>query len=145
MKKIILSLFLLSLFSISCESDDGITYQTPDYLTATWKFNNIGTINAQNVLVYQDYINEATCEADNLRLNADKTFSLNDFTLTGQNCVNESISGTYTLLNRDLTLIYLVNNIEVKTIYSIVSLTNTELVVSTLNDVEQIVFYKLLR
>jgi hypothetical protein len=144
MKKIILSILIMSVFTISCESsDDDITYKTPDYLSGKWIFKEIGTINAQNVLVYQDYVNEAACEADNLQLNPDKTFSFNDYTTEGIACVNQNFSGSYSIVNKELILNYTIENIEYEDIFTIVSLTYDEVTVSGSNDLGEIVFYKL--
>ncbi|TDP60142.1 lipocalin family protein [Flavobacterium dankookense] len=144
MKKIFLSLLSLSVFLLSCESsDDDITYVKPDYLSGTWEFSKIGTINAQNVLVYEDYQNETGCEADNLVLKNDNTFVSNDFSTEGINCVNASFSGDFILDNRDLIFNYVIENIEYENVLTIVALTNTEITVSGTNDLGEIVFYKL--
>ena len=147
MKKIIISILFLSIFTISCESDNEIKpYVTPDYITGKWLFKKTGSINAQNVVLYEDYVHAATCEEDNLDLkNGNKTFSLNEYTVTGTNCVNSATTGNFSILNKDLTLTYIVNNNEVKTVFTVVSLTYDELVLSTTNDVNQVVFYKLSR
>lgn len=144
MKKLILSIVCLLLLTTSCESDDSATYTTPDYLSGKWIFKEIGTINSQSVLVYQDYVNQQTCEADNLNLiNTDKTFSLNDFMPEGQTCANKGYTGGFSIVNRDLKLNYTIENIKYEDVYSIISLTKTDLIVSTSNDLGIVTFYKL--
>lgn len=146
MKKIILSILMLSLFTLSCESDDdGITYTTPDYISGKWIFKKIGTVNSQTVLIYQDYPNEATCEADNIVINQDGTFALNDFTTQGTTCVNQGISGNYSLVNKDLTLSYTIENVQYEEVLTIVSLTYDEVTLTGSDDLGQVVFYKLSR
>jgi hypothetical protein len=145
MKKILLSLLFLSLCFTSCESDDGITYTTPDYISGTWKFDQIGTINNQNFVLYQNYPNSQTCESDNFVLNTNGTLEINDYTLDGTNCVNAPLAGTFTLVNKDLTFTYTENNVQVTKVYTIISLTYTEMVIVNPNSLGQSVFYKLKR
>lgn len=145
MKKIILSLIVLSIFSLSCESDDGITYTTPDYISGKWNYNQIGGINENGFVIYESYPNSQTCESDNFVLNTNGTLEINDYTLNGTNCVNAPLAGTYTLVNKDLTFTYTENNVQVTKVYTIISLTYTEMVIVTPNSLGQSVFYKLKR
>jgi hypothetical protein len=145
MKKIILSLIVLSIFIFSCESDDGITYTTPDYITGKWNFSKIGAINSQGNVIYQDYPNTQTCEQDNLVLNADGTFEINDFSLEGTNCVNAVKSGDYTIFNKDLTIKYTEASVLVTKVYTILTLTYDEITIVTTNTTGESVFYKLTR
>ena len=146
MKKIILSLVILSLFTFSCERDDGITYTTPDYISGKWVFDKVGTINPQPVysVIYQDYQNDANCIKDNFLLNADGTFSINDYTPSGSTCVNNARTGSYTLVNKDVTLSYTVNNLVVLKTYTITALTYTELTIAS-DENGVTTFYKLIR
>ena len=145
MKKIILSIFSLLFLITSCASDDDIVkFVTPDYISGKWFFKEVGTVNGQSVVVYKDYINQETCEQDNLSLvNTDKTFSLSDFMIEGQTCVNKGYTGSFSIVNRDLKLNYTQENNNIETVYTIVSLTNTDLIISTLNDLGEVTFYKL--
>jgi hypothetical protein len=146
MKNIVLSLLFLSFFLISCESEDnGITYTTPDYITGKWNFSKIGAINSQGNVIYQDYPNTQTCESDNLVLDADGTFEINDFSLQGTNCANAVQSGDYSLVNKNLTIKYTEASVLVTKVYTILTLTYDEVVVVTTNSLGQLVFYKLTR
>ena len=146
MKKIFLSIVFLSLICLSCESDNDPTYKTPDYISGKWSFVKIGTINPQPVyaVIYQDYQNAANCEKDNLILNTDNTFAVNEFVASGTSCVNTSINGSYTLLNKDITLSYTVNNVANVKLYTIIALTYSELTVAE-NENGVTTFYKLIR
>lgn len=146
MKKLVLSLLFLSLFLTSCESeDDGITYTTPDYITGKWNFSKIGAINSQGNVIYQDYPNTQTCEQDNLVLNVDGTFEINDFSLEGTSCANTVQSGEYTLVNKDLTIEYTEATVLVTKLYTIVALSYDEVTIVTTDSMGQALFYKLTR
>jgi hypothetical protein len=144
MKKIVLSILFLSLFLTSCESDDdGITYTTPDYLSGKWAFSEIGVINDQNFVIYQDYSNEVNCEADNLVLGIDSSFVLSDFSTVSSNCQNNQTSGEYVRENKNLILFYSESGINYEKVYTIVALSYTEITVSTANSSGETIFYKL--
>ncbi len=150
MKKILFSILFLSVVSFSCDSeDDGITYTTPDYLSGRWNFSKIGTINNQNFVIYQNYINETTCEADNLVLRPDNTFALSDFTTvlvgTTPTCESDVINGQFIRQNRNLILIYRQNQIDYEITYTINALTYNEITLSTVNNIGETIFYKLTR
>jgi hypothetical protein len=146
MKKIILLLLFFSFFLTSCESEeDGITYTTPDYITGKWNFSKIGSINSQSIVIYQDYPNTQTCESDNLILNADGTYEINDFSLQGTNCVSTAQTGNFILFNKDITVSYTENNILVTKSYTVISLTYQEMIIVTTNASGQSIFYKLIR
>jgi hypothetical protein len=146
MKKIFIILLTITTF-LSCESDDGITYVTPDYLSGKWVLDQIGSINAQNVLVYQNYINDEGCEKNNLILNSDGSYEMNDFQLVGLTCENSQQLGSYELNNNILSLSYIdeeEENQNTTDSFTIISLTITEVQISyTENDTEQLVFLKL--
>lgn len=148
MKKLFISLLFISVASVSCDSeDDGITYTTPDYLSGKWVFSEYGTINDQLYVVYQDYANEATCEADNLELKSDNTFVLSDFssTLVGTNvvCESEVTNGVFSRENRELTLSYTDAGIEYEKVFTINALSYNEITLSTVNNLGETEFYKL--
>lgn len=144
MKKLILSMVCLLLLTTSCESSDSATYISEDYISGKWVFKEMGTINNLGVVVYQDYINQATCDEDNLNLeNKAKTFSLNNFIKEGQTCVNKGFVGDFSIVNRDLFLTYTKENTNIETVYSIVSFTKTDLIISTSDDLGLVTFYKL--
>jgi len=146
MNKLFLYLASLSFILLSCESDNDITYATPDYISGKWVFSKIGTINPQPVysVIYQDYQNDASCDKDNLTLNPDTTFSSNDFAAQGLSCVNTSINGSYTLVNKDITLSYTQDNVPTIETYTITALTYTELTIVG-NQNGTTTFYKLVR
>ena len=144
MKKLILSMVCLLLLTTSCESNDSATYLSPDFISGKWIFKEVGAINSQSVVVYQEYVNQQNCEEDNLNLlNTDKTFSLNDFMLEGQTCANKGYTGSFSIVNRDLFLTYTKENTNIESVYSIVSFTKTDLIISTSDDLGLVTFYKL--
>ncbi len=150
MKKTLLFVLFFAIIASSCESDDdGVTYTTPDYLSGKWVFSKYGTINAQNYVIYQDYVNEATCEADNLVLGINNTFTLNDFSSvvagSSTTCENDQTNGQYVRINRDLVLVYTENNMTYEQTFNIVALTYNEITLSTVNGLGETVFYKLVK
>ncbi|HBI00310.1 MAG TPA: hypothetical protein PLL09_02035 [Flavobacterium sp.] len=150
MKKIFIVLLTISTF-LSCESDDGITYVTPDYLSGKWVWDQIGAINAQNVLVYQSYVNDEGCEKNNLILNNNGSYEKNDFQLVGSVCENSQQLGSYELNNNILSLSYIdeeeeEENQNVTDYFTIISLTYTEIQISyTDKDTDELVFLKLIK
>jgi hypothetical protein len=145
MKKIIVTILFLSLFTLGCESDDDANYTTPDYISGKWFFDKQGTINSQNVVVYQDYVNTPNCEKDNIEFRPDGTYSLNDFEANGTTCVNAVENGNYKLINKDITLTYTEGNVQVKNVFTIVSLTYTDVTIAISNNSGEITFFKLKR
>lgn len=145
MKKLILSLFIFSIVISSCESDNGVTYTTPDYLSGKWNFTKVGNLNAQNSVIYQDYPNTQTCELDNIVFNSNGTYEFNDFSVVSANCVNMVQSGDFTVFNKDITLSYTEGGILVTKPYTVIALTYQEMTIVTLNDLGQSVYYKLTR
>ncbi|MFN7674681.1 hypothetical protein [Flavobacterium sp.] len=145
MKKIILTIVFLSFFAIACDSEDDVTYTTPDYISGKWFFDKQGTINTQNIVIYQDYVNTTNCEKDNLEFHPDGTYTSNDFEANGSNCVNDVINGDYEVINKEIKLTYTEGNIEFETVFTIVSLTYTDVTVAGTNDLGEIIFFKLKR
>lgn len=146
-KKIILIAFVFfTLISCDENEDREANYVIPDYVSGTWEFSQIGSLNSTNTIIYQDYLNEAICDSDNIVINADKTFDFNDFIITNGVCSEASYSGTYTLKNSTITTKYINSlNEELTIVYTIVSLNQTEMVLSTSTADSGITFYKLER
>ena len=114
-----------------------------DYLSGKWAFSEIGVINDQNFVIYQDYSNEVNCEADNLVLGIDSSFVLSDFSTVSSNCQNNQTSGEYVRENKNLILFYSESGINYEKVYTIVALSYTEITVSTANSSGETIFYKL--
>ncbi|WP_291118561.1 DUF5004 domain-containing protein [Flavobacterium sp. UBA6135] len=144
MKKIFLILFTISTL-LSCESDDGITYTTPDYISGKWVLNQIGSINAQNVLVYQNYINGEGCEKNNYLFNSNGSYEKNEYQLVDAVCQNLQQIGTYEVNSNLIILSYFNEENQNATIdLTIVTLTYTEIQISyTDKDTNELVFLKL--
>jgi hypothetical protein len=141
----ILFVFLTFVGLLSCESDDGITYTQPDYLSGKWILKEIGAINQQNVLVYNEYVNDPFCEEkDNLILSNDFTFQQNSFESENTVCQNNQTNGTYVLENNTLILSSSVNGQTITLPLTIISLTY-EIVTISFTDTEtgELIFMKL--
>lgn len=141
----ILFVFLTFVGLLSCESDDGITYTQPDYLSGKWILKEIGAINQQNVLVYNEYVNDLFCEEkDNLILSNDFTFQQNSFESENTVCQNNQTNGTYVLENNTLILSSSVNGQTITLPLTIISLTY-EIVTISFTDTEtgELIFMKL--
>lgn len=129
---------------ISCDEDDDITFVQEDFVVGKWTLSQIGAINAQNTIVYEDYVNNTTCEDDNLVFNENDTFEENDFELINSTCQNLQTNGTFEVINNKIILSYMMNGIEMKQTLTIVTLTYVEITLSyTDSDTNQLVFLKL--
>ncbi len=141
----ILFVFLTFAVLLSCESDDGITYTQPDYLSGKWIVKEIGAINQQNVVVYNEFVNDPFCEEkDNLILSNDFTFQQNSFESENSVCQNSQTNGTYVLENNTLILSRSVNGQTITLPLTIISLTY-EIVTVSFTDTEtgELIFMKL--
>lgn len=145
MKKVFLIfLSVLPLF-ISCDDDEDLTFVQENYVLGKWFVNQIGFINENNTIVYEDYINETDCEDDNLTLNQDGTYEENDFEFINSVCQNAQVSGSYTLENNKIILNYINNEGQAKQkVLTIITLTYDEINLS-FTDIEtnELVFLKL--
>lgn len=145
MKKV--SLIFMSIFAlfISCDEDDDTTFVQENYLLGKWYVNQIGTINANNTIVYEDYINATDCEHDNLVLNENKTFEENDFEFINSSCQNFQTTGSYEVENNKIVLTYVDSEgVSMEHVLSIVTLTYEEINLSyTDTETNEIVFLKL--
>ena len=68
MKKAFLLFLPIFLFSISCTEDDDLTFVQENYILGKWFLAQIGAININNTIVYEDFIADTACEGDNLVL-----------------------------------------------------------------------------
>lgn len=143
MKKLIYILLFTSIF-LSCESDEEITYTTPDYISGKWFLKEIGSVNSNNLLVFQPYINDAGCENDNLLLDPSNSFTETNFTATTSGCTNISLNGTYNLNigARTLTLNYGENQIEQ---FIVSQLFFEEMLLVAPNDIGVLTYYRYTR
>lgn len=141
------SLLFLPIFflSLSCQEDEELTFVQENYILGKWFVTEIGTINANNTIVYEDYISDSECEADNLVLNQDGTYEENDFEFISASCQNNQITGTYILDNNKIVQTYIDGDGQSKQrILSIITLTYEEINLSyTDSDTSTLVFLKL--
>ena len=138
MKKLfIIGSLAASAWMVSCEEEDVPEFVNQDYLAGTWVAKQIGTSedfnNGDEIITYvyyEDVVNDPGCDEDNLMLNTDKTFALNDYENNG-GCVNEGITGSYTRTDNRILLSYTddANQPQLLTM-TINTLTYTELIVS---------------
>lgn len=149
MKKIniIVLLAICSLSLNSCEKDTETSFVQKNYLVGKWFATEIGSLNYQGVLSYEPYENNPNCDSDNLILNEDKSFQVNDFEYLNDVCDTFNIDGTYTVEGNRITLNYTDSEgIAVDETRNISSLTFTEMEVSyTDNETNEIVFLKFQR
>ena len=145
MKKVFLTILPIFLFLFSCEEDDELSFVQENYIIGKWFVTEIGTINSNNTIVYEDYINDSECEADNLVLNQEGTYEENDFEFTSSSCQNDQITGTYILDNNKIVQTYIDSEgITKQRVLSIISLTYEEINVSYTNsETNTLVFLKL--
>jgi hypothetical protein len=145
MKKVFLTILPIFLFLFSCEGDDELSFVQENYIIGKWFVNEIGTINANNTIVYEDYINDSDCEADHLVLNQEGTYEENDFEFISSSCQNDQITGTYVLDNNKIVKTYVDSEgITKQRVLSIISLTYEEINVSYTNsETNTLVFLKL--
>lgn len=151
MKKFLIAgFFAISACLVSCEEEDVPDFVNQDYLSGTWITKEIGTPGPFNngseiitYVYYEDVVNDPACEADNLVLNPDRTFALNDFENTGS-CVNQGVSGTYTRMDNRILLNYTNDMGQERMITMTVNtLTYTQLIVSyTLPGTTDLRFFK---
>jgi hypothetical protein len=143
MKKI--SLLLLSFFAlfISCDDDDDTTFVQESFVVGKWYLNQIGGINAQNQVVYVDYINNTDCEDDNLVFNENNTYEENDLELINSSCENLQTTGSFDVQNNKIILSYMVDGIAMEQTLTIVTLTYVDATFSyTDTETNKIVFLK---
>lgn len=145
MRKLLL-LLLFPLIFISCGEDDE-DFVTQNYLVGNWEISQQGTRSPQGVILYTDYVNNTNCK-DNYIFNADFSFESNDYTTT-EPCVSTKITGTYDRLSTFVTLNYTVQvgetQQEQSTTLTVISLTYTEAVLAYTNDVNEVVYLKLVK
>lgn len=143
MKKI--SLLLLSFFAlfISCDDDDDTTFVQESFVVGKWYLNQIGGINAQNQVVYVDYINNTDCEDDNLVFNENNTYEENDLELINSSCENLQTTGSFDVQNNKIILSYMAEGIAMEQTLTIVTLTYVDATFSyTDTETNKIVFLK---
>lgn len=145
--KIVVLLAISSLFLNSCEKEEETNFVQKNYLVGKWVATEIGSLDSQGVLTYEAYENNANCDSDNLILNEDKSFQVNDFEYLNDVCDNFNIDGTYTLEGNRISLNYTDSEgIAVDETRNISILTFTEMEVSyTDNETNEIVFLKFQR
>lgn len=136
MKKIlyITALVLGTAFVSSCEREDDSNFTQPNYLAGKWIPVEVGTVNAQNIMNYMPYENDAECDMDFMVLNEDMTFSFSDFEYNGATCETNVLEGDYKRESKTLilTTIEEIDGVptEVETTRNLVSLTYDSLEIS---------------
>lgn len=131
---------------ISCDDDDDNTFVQEDFVLGKWYLNQIGSINAQNKVVYVDYVNTTDCEDDNLVFNEDNTFEENDFELINSTCQNLQNTGTFDVQSNKIILSTMVDGVAMEQTYTIVSLTYVDITITyTDTETNKIVFLKFLK
>jgi hypothetical protein len=143
MKKIIFAFLILSvsLFIISCDDDDSGTLKNSLYpVKGKWNLEKIGsieTINSVNVIVYEDYSNDAECDEDFLAFD-ESLFEAHDYSFINNTCEDESISGDYILENDKIFMTYiqtiLGEEIEFEQTFTVINLTNKTLEISYVDE-----------
>ena len=146
MKKITLLVMAVFALCISCDDDDDNTFVQEDFVLGKWYLNQIGSINAQNKVVYVDYVNTTDCEDDNLVFNEDNTFEENDFELINSTCQNLQNTGTFDVQSNKIILSTMVDGVAMEQTYTIVSLTYVDITITyTDTETNKIVFLKFLK
>lgn len=146
MKKITLLVMAVFALCISCDDDDDNTFVQEDFVLGKWYLNQIGSINAQNKVVYVDYVNTTNCEDDNLVFNEDNTFEENDFELINSTCQNLQNTGTFDVQSNKIILSTMVDGVAMEQTYTIVSLTYVDITITyTDTETNKIVFLKFLK
>jgi hypothetical protein len=108
MKKGTLLLLLASvLFLNSCDDKDTTDFEQKNNLAGQWIPVKIGSLNAQNVVRYTDYQNDAACDVDNIFFNQDSTYVQNDYSDNAGTCENDSETGTYAVQGNTIVLTYI--------------------------------------
>lgn len=131
---------------ISCDDDDDTAFVQEDFVLGKWYLNQIGSINAQNKVVYVDYVNTTDCEDDNLVFNEDNTFEENDFELINSTCQNLQNTGTFDVQSNKIILSTMVDGVAMEQTYTIVSLTYVDITITyTDTETNKIVFLKFLK
>ena len=145
MKRVSLMFLPIFFFSLSCEEDEELNFIQENYILGKWFVTEIGTVNSNNTIVYEDYINDSECEEDNLVLNQEGTYEENNFEFISSNCQNDQITGTYILDNNKIVQTYTDSGGQLKQkVLTIVALTYEEINLSyTDNEINKIVFLKL--
>ncbi|MDD2984971.1 hypothetical protein [Flavobacterium sp.] len=146
MKKITLLVMAVFALCISCDDDDDTAFVQEDFVLGKWYLNQIGSINAQNKVVYVDYVNTTDCEDDNLVFNEDNTFEENDFELINSTCQNLQNTGTFDVQSNKIILSTMVDGVAMEQTYTIVSLTYVDITITyTDTETNKIVFLKFLK
>lgn len=149
MKKIniVVLLAIASLFLNSCEKEEETNFVQKNYLVGKWVATEIGSLNSDGDLNYEAYENSTDCEADNLIINENKSFQINDYEYLNAICDNFNTEGTYTVENNRITLNYTDSEgIIIEETRNVSSLTFTEMQLSyTDNQTNEIVFLKFQR
>lgn len=121
-------------FVSSCEREDDSNFVQSNYLAGKWMPVEMGTVNAQNIMNYMPYENDAECDMDYMLLNEDMTFSFSDFEYNGATCDTHVLEGDYRRENKTLilTTIEEIDGVptEVETTRNLVSLTYDTLEIS---------------
>ncbi len=125
---------------VSCDGEEEVNYKSPNYLIGLWDVTQVGALNGQNVLNYEDASTE--CNFDSYLFNEDMTFTSIDNTFDGT-CTATTISGTYEVVNGYAILTYMMDGTATTKTLDLLTLTNTELSLVYTDENSELVFLKM--
>lgn len=142
-----LAIGLLSLASCEENKDFDPSYVAPNYFVGKWELTQTGSLNAANVLFYDDVEKNENCEFDNIILGADMSFAENDFEFIAGACNLEADGGQYMIVDGNLVFTYgdadPTDAIPAEVvIVDVIALTDTNLEVSLTDDNGDLAFLK---
>lgn len=143
MNKKILALLAITVcfFSlISCNGEEEVDYKPKNYLAGVWAVTQVGALNSQNILNYENVSTE--CDFDTYAFNEDLTFSYTDYSFA-DTCTSTVISGTYELVNGYIVLSYVIDGAEKTQSLDLLTLTGAELSLVYTNQNSELVFLKM--
>lgn len=141
--KSIIFFALLGIVFNSCDDkEESVNYIQENYLAGKWIITEEGHMNSQSGIDFAQYVNDATCNNDNIIFNDDMTFATHDFSSVDGSCQDDSVTGSYDRVNHTLTLTYTVDGEVMHMNYIITKLTATELEFNY-SDAGELVFLKL--
>ena len=148
MKKLnLIMIAVLSVFLYSCEEDDTATFNRESFLTGKWNVTQVGELNSQNKVNYNDYISCDATNGESLVFTKELTYTESMYNVTEDGCVNKTVTGDFKFENSNILMNYIRSDQKVAEHGKrVIALTYEEMeIVYTDSITDKIVFKKLIK
>lgn len=147
MKKInlVVALSILVAGVSACEGDDDVTFVQQDYLAGKWNVTEVGSLNSQNNIEYQNYDN---CDQDHYTFTEENLYQESLFTLEENGtCTNNTVEASFQRQGSNIVISHPNDDgVMVNHIKKVISLDYTEMEITYTDSLtDQLVFKKLVR